>query len=58
MATPPPPPPRDPRFLPRPAEPGPWRAILKVALYLVGGFVLLVVVGVGLIFATCVGMGR
>ena len=45
MATPPPPPPEGPSFL-------------KIALYLIGGAVLLVVVGIGLLAAACFGMSR
>ena len=56
MAT--PPPPREPSFLPREQPPDPWRQFLKIALYLIGGAVLLVVVGIGLLAAACFGMSR
>ena len=58
MATPPTPPPRPPTFYSREEPPNPWLKILKIAGVIVGGLVLLVVVGVGLIFATCFGMSR
>jgi hypothetical protein len=58
MATPPPPPPRPPSFSSRDEPPSPWRTILKIALFVVGGFALLVVVGVGLVAATCFGLAR
>ena len=54
MAT--PPPPRPPSFLPREKPPNRWREVLKIALLLVGGAALLLIVGVGLLFATCLGM--
>jgi hypothetical protein len=58
MATPPPPPPREPSFLPREKPRSPWRDFLKVALLLVGGAMLLLVVGVGLLAATCLGLAQ
>lgn len=53
MATrPPAPPPRGPEFRP-PDEPSTIVTVLKVLAYVVGGFVLLVVAGMGLLLATC-----
>ena len=55
MAT-PPPPPRDPSFLPPRKTGADWRLFLKIALVIVAGFVLLLVVGVGLVLAACSGL--
>ena len=53
MATrPPAPPPREPRFEPPDGQSPGW-TIMKVLAYVVGGFVLLVVAGMGLLLATC-----
>ena len=57
MATPPPPPPpREPSFLPRPTKPSPWVLVLKIALGIVAGVVVLFVIGVGLLAAACGGL--
>ena len=56
MATRPPlPPPRGPQLTPPDPGPSSLRTMLKVAAYIVGGIVLLMVVGVGLLFAICSG---
>jgi hypothetical protein len=52
---PPQPPPREPSFLPPPG-PSPWRLVLKIALWMIAAMVLLFVVGVGLLAATCGGL--
>ena len=55
MASQPPSPPREPEFLP-PRKGSTLGTVLRVLLWIVGGFVVLAVVGTGLLFATCAGM--
>jgi hypothetical protein len=56
MSTPPPPrSPRDPISTP---PPGRSRGVLKVLAYIVGGFALLLFIGLGLLAITCAGSIR
>jgi hypothetical protein len=56
MATrPPAPPPRGPQFTPPDGGGAGLRQLLKFLAYFVGGIVVLMLVGAGLLFATCSG---